>query len=227
MCGSARALALIAVILALPPEAEAQERRRPIPSDSLSAKELVAEWERDRIEAPPEAHSSPRDAGVQRALRHYRSNPARADSVRDELERVALGAAPSRVRATAVGQMISGYKLQIPDDRAAEADSRALALRLERIYHTTDDRRVKTAVMSATAGIGGSGRAHALNWLEPLIIQETHEQSFPWEALAAMRAAGRLGPPGLALIVRLREAGLIKDPEARFWSAFARIGGSE
>jgi hypothetical protein len=50
-------------------------------------------------------------------------------------------------------------------------------------------------------------------------------QAFPKEAHEAIRAATSLGRPGRALVVRLRDEGRIRDPDARFWSGFITIEG--
>lgn len=66
---------------------------------------------------------------------------------------------------------------------------------------------------------------YALSWLEPLIVQDTEAQAFPKEAFEAMRTAVSLGRPGRALVVRLRDQGLIKDSETRFRAGFISVEG--
>lgn len=200
-----------------------------VPSDSLSPVELVAEWEAEMSRPTPSDRPFPRSTrtvGITDALRSYRADPARAEAVRDELEKVVFGSSVPRVRCQALLRLTTGYRVSNPDDRAESADTRELARRLERIYGTIeDDPYIKRCTLSAVSSLGGSGRVYALNWLEPLIVQETEDQAFSKEAFEAMRTAVSLGRPGRVLVVRLREEGQIKDPEARFRSGFISVEG--
>lgn len=220
---------MLLALAAVPDAGQAQQRQRPVPSDSLSPQELVAEWEAEMSRpVSPErpVRTSIRRDGITKALWNYRLDPARAEAVRDELEKVAFRSTIPEVRGMAILKLSSGYNVGIPAAGAESADTRALARRLEAIYERVgSDPYLSRAVFSAVATLGGSGRLYALTWLEPLIVQETEAQAYPQEAREAMRTAANLGPEGRALVVRLREQGLIKDEETRFRSGFIRIEG--
>lgn len=195
-------------------------------SDPLSAVQLVTEWASEMGEARRTGRQPARGGALNRALRGSLGQ-ARADSVRSLLESLVYTSPERKVRTMAIMHMTDGYKAHAPAgyNIPTAQDSRRIAEQLRRIYHTSQLPDVKQAVLTAVGALGGSGRHDALVWLEPLITQAAEEQAFPWEASEAVRTASWLDAQGRQLVVRLRDSGLIRDPDALWRAYFIRVSG--
>jgi hypothetical protein len=141
----------------------------------------------------------------------------------DELEALSIRAAEPDIRRRAIVTMTAGAQLAAGEGTGT--GSLPLARRFERIYGESSDPVVKSAVITAVGLLGGTGREHALRWLGPLIVRPPEEQAFPGEAMSAMKTSASLGPAGAALVVRLRDQGLIGDPDVAARALFVTVGG--
>jgi hypothetical protein len=134
------------------------------------------------------------------------------------LEQLALTGESPRLRADAA------LSLSIPGSYRAVRPIQGTMARLGRIYRRTADAHVRAAVVSGMAGMANPAEhREALAFLERIAVQENAD--FPGSASKALNMLMFMGEPGRAVLKRLHDTGVVRDPEARnVLAASARQG---
>lgn len=123
------------------------------------------------------------------------------------LERLAVDAETSRLRGEAA------FAVSLPGSRRKPHPVKGTVARLERIYRRSDDDYVQAMVVAGMADV--AERREALEFLEPIAVQDPQQADFPGAASRALNSMWAMEEDGRAVLERLHVTGSVRDPKAR------------